>query len=305
MKAINGVHDPAQFVVGEEHLSLFNTLDEKELHEVLFCPICKGESLLVDTVKTINSHSDITVQLRECVDCGHWWIDPMPKQKYLSELYAKGSEFVVPVGYTGTCKCTEDLESAVARYTKSCSKRDFNYLDVGSSAGGIIEAFKKKARICYGVEPGYWGKGNPNIVSDISDIPNDVKFDIISIQDVLEHVEDPVGMLRTARELANPDCIVHCGFPNKDALKARICKGKWGMILPFEHLHYFSYPSVVKMFEKAGWGLIELRSCRSGQVSTWGSIKVALHKESALYWLMRSPLPILLGKDQWYAKGKA
>ena len=40
------------------------------------------------------------------------------------------------------------------------------------------------------------GKPEGNIVNSIDELNEDIKFDIIIVKDVLEHVEDPVGMLK-------------------------------------------------------------------------------------------------------------
>jgi len=58
------------------------------------CPICGGNYKVRDNVKTINDAAFEVLVLKECVNCGHWWIDPLATQDYLKELYNKGSAYV-------------------------------------------------------------------------------------------------------------------------------------------------------------------------------------------------------------------
>jgi len=79
-----------------------DTLNKKYLKEKAGCPICNGKSRIIDNVHTINSNSFEILNLCECFNCSHWWIDPMPAQNYLLELYEKGSEYVVSPNYAGS-----------------------------------------------------------------------------------------------------------------------------------------------------------------------------------------------------------
>jgi len=293
------------------------SVDTKQLTEAVLCPICKGNSLIIDMVKTFNPNSVDTFNLRKCRNCKHWWIDPIPNQEYLSHLYANNSEFVVHRGYDEESKYQEVDWKGLQEYTSQIfnviAQHDkFNYLEVGVGSGHLFNYFIGKANLCYGVEPGCWKPSNPNIVSDIKDIPKDVTFDVIVIQDVLEHLADPVDMLLQLKSMANKGCLITCGFPNNNSLWALLFKGNWRMVRPIGHLHFFSKKSVVKAFNKTGWKIITRSSCRAGRISAWDAIKKfnwKLFKNPlrGTYRLCKNLLvgQLVLGKDQWYIRARS
>lgn len=287
----------------------FQEIDKNQLIDMKICPICSGASKTVDKVCTMNEKSKDMLDLRECLSCGHWWNNPLPQQKYLSSLYENSSEFVVPLGYAGTSATEECILKEKNPIIKSILKKNnFNYLEIGAGSGNQFAFFKKITNLCYAVEPGRWHAGDQNIFSDIDKIPNNVKFDVIMAKDVIEHLSDPLDMMKKLNQLANKGAIVYCCFPNKDCLKANLLKGGWSMIRPLGHLHYFSSLSVKIMFKKSGWKNIYQKNGRIVNATAIDIIKnFDYHGKNLLYRLFKSLLvgQLLLGKDQWTAVGIA
>ena len=283
---------------------------DNELIQQKNCPICFGDSRLIDTTKTINPKSERMVELRECLICKHWWNNPLPTQELLQSFYENNSEYVVPEGYS------KAMLSSVANHTNplvekllkiSPVKEKFNYLEIGIGSGNLFHSFQQKANVAYGVEPGKWVVGDKqNIVPSIDNIPGGIKFDIIVANDVLEHLNNPTEMLNKLSSIVNKDCLIHCTFPNKDCLKAKIQKGKWSMIRPFGHLHYFSARSIKFMFKETGWKIIKIQNCRAGNCNAIDIIKNFDYKsKNLLFRLVKSLIlgQLLLGKDQWTVIG--
>ena len=135
------------------------------------------------------------------------------------------------------------------------TNKEFNYLEVGCGKGELFRRFRGNAKVCYGVEPGDW-LDTPDIIRDISQLPKDIKFDVIVMHDILEHLEDPLDMMVLCRSISNNGARIYCSFPNKDSLVAKIRKEKWDMIRPFSHLHYFSKKSTSILFNAAKWKMI-------------------------------------------------
>lgn len=283
------------------------SLDSKFLISAERCPVCGGRSKQLLDIPTINPNSNDRVALMECKDCIHWWHNPLVNQKYLLNLYAADSEFVVSL--KGLPKLGEPSDIEIQRMAqpilKDFSKKEkFNYLEVGSSSGHLLDYFSKFAKITYGVEPSRL-EDKSNVVPDIDDLPEGIKFDCVVIQDVLEHVTDPGDMLKKIRSKMNPGGLIYAGFPNKDCLKAKIMKNEWGMMRPIGHLHYFSSKSIDLLFSKSGWKVIKKRSARIGDTSAWEIIKGFNYRIASLpYRFVKSLLlgQLILGKDQWKIK---
>ena len=106
-----------------------------------------------------------------------------------------------------------------------------------------------------------------NTISTIHELPPVVLFDVIVAHDMLEHINSPIEILTTLKKSSYKHSIIHCTFPNKYSLKAKIQKGTWHMVRPFGHLHYLSSLLVKKMFEESGWKVLELKACRISENS--------------------------------------
>lgn len=274
------------------------------------CPVCGGQSKELLRMTTINPRSKDQVALKECLFCAHWWHNPLVEQKYLSKLYSEDSEFVVSLQVLP--KLNVPPESELQKFAEPIltdfpKGKKFNYLEIGSASGHLLAYFSRSAQIAYGVEPAR-AEDSPNVVSDLDELPENIKFDCVVIQDVLEHISDPGEMLKKIRSKVNSGGMIYAGFPNKDSFKARFMKSNWSMVRPVGHLHYFSSKSINIIFGKTGWKTLEKRGVRMGNDSAWEIVKRFNYKINNLpYRLVKSLLlgQLILGKDQWKVKAIA
>ena len=218
------------------------------------CPICKGTHLkMINKARTMNPHSDLQVEILKCYNCSHWFVNPTIKQNDLNSLYDKESEYVVaPKGWY-----TQKTEFSIPEHFIINDEKKFQikgkkYLEIGIGSGLLFNYFKQVGYDCYGVEPGGWAKGLQNVVQDINELIED-KFDVVVLIDVLEHIEDPLSLVKKVLEITNMDGTVYASFPNNQSLRAFFSKEKWRMIHPFGHLHYFSKKSLSVLFESNGF----------------------------------------------------
>ncbi len=122
------------------------------------------------------------------------------------------------------------------------------HLDIGSSTGIFLKMIKEKYGCeSLGVEPGdlfreYSIKSGINTVADISEV--DGKFDFISMSHVLEHLINPLEMLKTVRGLLEDDGQLFVEVPQ--------------MSPSFAHPLMFFDLSLKKMLSKAGFKVMEL-----------------------------------------------
>lgn len=288
-------------------MNVFNfPSDQFEMN--FFCPICNSKSVTIDEVYTTNSSYSNKFQLKECSFCHHWWIDPLPRQSYLSYLYSISSKFVVSHDYSNNSKVRgKDLNRL---YKKIFSKKeipsDYNYLEIGIGSGELYDYFQSITNICYGVEPGPWGSKHHNIVNDIKELPLNLKFNRIVIFDVLEHLQNPIHLLKQVRRVADSDVRLFCTFPNKDSILAKCYRSKWRMIRPLGHLHFFSKESIKITLNKSGWDSTKIVSSRPNCISNFDIISEFFEIQSiSSNKLINFPHELLLGQDQWYIECNA
>lgn len=124
-------------------------------------------SFAVDTARTIHPESEMALEIRECKECGDWWIHPLPRQEYLNSLYRNRSRYVIPSNY-------KPLNDNAIRQAQSLSSRDYRRaqnqfggrkkgtkcLEIGVGAGAFHYFLKSQGYDCHGIDPGNW---NPSI----------------------------------------------------------------------------------------------------------------------------------------------
>ena len=85
------------------------------------------------------------------------------------------------------------------------------------------------------------------------------RFDVIRLWHVLEHVTDPIQLLRTVRGLLRHDGIVIAGVPDFDSPARRLFGARWsGLQLP-HHRQHFNRRTLRATLEKAGFRVVRLR----------------------------------------------
>lgn len=226
------------------------------------CPICNNSSKSIGVTKTINPVSDKRPELRCCKSCGHWWHSPVPRQEDLNKMYDSASAFVVSEGAKESYQrktVADGFHHYVLSHTANASG---NYLEIGPGGGALLRCFRKKNYTCYGVDPGNW-IDDPSIVNSLDDLPPLLRYDVFVLQDVLEHILDPVGLMKRLKEISRKNSVFFCSFPCNDSRPARKYKEKWCMVRPYGHLHYFSLDSAKKMLSLAGLTIQNMRMKRT------------------------------------------
>ena len=283
-----------------------DNFDHSSVTHLSSCPICHcAKAAKISDVKTIHPESSENVMYLRCQGCGHRYHNPLPTQAYLSKLYAQGSRFVV--GHTDGSSPQTDSPDVLSRAADNifCGRKlqGLSVLEIGSGNGGFLRWIEQHGAKVVGVEPGPWGDGFPNTVHDISELEPQ-RFDVIIMLDVLEHLSSPIGVLHDLLRFSCPDTVLVVAFPNAESLLSRLRRGKWRMVRPFGHLHYFSRGSIDQAFARAGWAVLEKRPtwfrffCRREQLMSSYYALRGLHIKDAA----RAVLEALLGRDQWLVK---
>ena len=264
------------------------------------CPICNSNKLqILLKTNTMHPSSDILIDLIECNNCQHWFINPMPQQTILNEFYSTQSEYVVPRGYVGTQDTNEEHSYLKIIFDKISNGN--KYIELGVGSGHLFNQVKLRNSqgITVGIEPAPWHEDS-NIFKSIDEVTSN-DFDFATSFDVLEHLKSPLLMTSKLSSLLKSGGTLMLSFPNKDSLIAKAQQKKWSMFSPFGHLHYFSYKSVQIMLNKSGLDLIAIRRMRPGNMTTMQSIKIALKSKNFIKFFIRITL---LGKDQWFVEAR-
>jgi 2-polyprenyl-3-methyl-5-hydroxy-6-metoxy-1,4-benzoquinol methylase len=130
-------------------------------------------------------------------------------------------------------------------------------LDVGAGLGVFPHAVKRAGWSCTAIDPDERAVrhlreriGVDAIHGDFMQLTGLGSFDIVTLNKVLEHVGDPVGMLARVHSVLVPGGIVYVEVPDGEAAAAI---GPHREEFFIEHLHVFSFISVVMLAERAGF----------------------------------------------------
>lgn len=91
--------------------------------------------------------------------------------------------------------------------------------------------------------------GVPITCGEIADFRTDRPFDVVWLSQVLEHVEDDVGLLRTLRRLLRPGGVLIVGTPNEGSRLQR-----WRVDgSDTDHAHLYTEPEITGKIRDAGY----------------------------------------------------
>jgi 2-polyprenyl-3-methyl-5-hydroxy-6-metoxy-1,4-benzoquinol methylase len=102
------------------------------------------------------------------------------------------------------------------------------------------------------------------ILGNIIDQKLDERFDVITVNDVLEHTEDPQGLLERLSGFAKPNGRLILSIPNVGhwSVVEDLLAGHWDYLpaglLCIDHLRFFTRDSAISMIEDAGWQAISV-----------------------------------------------
>jgi SAM-dependent methyltransferase len=83
----------------------------------------------------------------------------------------------------------------------------------------------------------------------------DLRFDVVTMWDVIEHLDDPAGELDTAFNLLKPGGYLAVHTMDIDSLAARLLGERWPWLMDM-HIHYFSQDTLAQMLRAAGFEVV-------------------------------------------------
>lgn len=191
----------------------------------------------------------------KCRDCGFVYLDPKPEAKLLLELYSKMQDNLYLSEEEGRRRSARVFLTKISRF-KSKGK----LLDVGSSAGILLDEAKKLGWEVYGVELSSWAvqhaKEKFNLEIFLGELkearfPDDY-FDIVIMEDSIEHFSDPTSYLIEAKRILRPDGLICISTPDIGSILSKIIgKSWWG--IKQSHLIYFNKPTISKILNDVGF----------------------------------------------------
>ena len=152
--------------------------------------------------------------------------------------------------------CWDDFEKAIGE-EKRC-------VDVGCSAGRAVEMFRRCGWQAEGIDV------DPQAVAFARSKGVNVSlgrletlertsphYHLITLIDVIEHVEDPISVVRRCMEILYPGGLLYVKTPASDSLPHRFLGDCW--LDSAEHLQFFSRRTLQRLLVESGFQIVSLR----------------------------------------------
>ena len=283
-------------------------------HLVSHCPVCQGARIRPTLTGLYDDRYGYPgkFDLYACTDCTHQFLDAKFTAEELQRLYTDY--------YPRTQRSLDDWQpppdlgplrlwlsrgrSAVFRWVPRVVK----VLDVGCGFGESLGYHQARGCEVWGVETdenirrvaGKFGFKVRVGVFRAEDFPKDY-FDFVTLDQVIEHVTDPLTLLRDAAAVLRPGGTLLLATPNARSLMARVLGAHWVHWHTPYHLQLFSKHSLALAAQAAG---LRVRWCRMRTSPQWYHFQW-LHLlsrpapgEPSMFWTTGRPWP----RGRWLAR---
>jgi len=214
------------------------------------CEICN--SLNIKLFGNVND----TYKILKCKDCGYAFIWPRPTTEELNLYYKTVKKYNEPpqkMSKTSAQKYAYSIYKKILKYNPNAK----TILDIGCSFGHLLYGLKHYGYDVYGTDLSSnaveWAKRNYNIkIFNAQFPPENIKFDVIIMSSLLEHIIEPKKFLGEVVKFLNKNGILIIGMPNFGTPLFNIFKGDYCMVFPPEHITFFNYNSLLFLINSLG-----------------------------------------------------
>jgi len=197
------------------------------------------------------------IAISQCCDCGVELTRPRPNAEALNRFYA------APGYGCHTLEGGSDPSAVLSLVGGSPG----SWLDFGCGAGALIEAARARGWDVRGIEVGKLARNRliqsgDQVYADLDECRSSgFRPDVVSMETVLEHIADPVGLLKGLREIMPRGGRFVVVVPNVRSLRARA--GAWMPVEKYPnaqrhtafpiHLIYYTAKHLQRLVERCGF----------------------------------------------------
>ena len=205
-------------------------------------------------------------QVIACARCGQLSTFPLPSPDTLRALYDTGY-YAGPAAARFRSRAAESVvrffrwRRAAMLRRRMHDVRGRRILDVGCGRGDTLAWLQRWGADVYGTQVSTTAAqvarehvGHDRIfVGDLADAGYpDASFDCVTLWHVLEHVPDPLALLKEVRRILRPDGFVYIEVPNAGGWAARQFGHHWLAYDVPKHLFHFSSQTLAALGQRVG-----------------------------------------------------
>ncbi len=265
------------------------------------CALCREtDAAPFMKARNIRQRGEREYDLVKCRSCGFVYLNPRPSKESISCYY---------VG-TDTEKANRPPTLSERFYfglfRRLPHKKAGSMLDVGCGSGRYIYLLKERGWDVKGVDLSFTEYGRDVLGVDIFEGGltdagyADGSFDVVTFWWTLEHMHDPVSVLKEARRVLKKGGLLIVGVPNIESIEASVFKRNWFHLYIPKHINHFSQRSLDRMLKIAGFEDVRIRHDMFsfgiiGSIQcAFNSINLKIDLRNPVWYLISLPLDMVM-----------
>ncbi|MFC3879977.1 class I SAM-dependent methyltransferase [Algoriphagus namhaensis] len=237
------------------------------LESLTQCPLCSTKE--IRSVKTIIDHavSQESFQVLECTSCRLLFTSPRPLANEIGPYYEFDEYYshsddaggLIPTIYQQVKQYS--IKQKIKQLNQFVTKGTL--LDYGCGTGEFILQASKQEWSAFGIEPNDKARAiastklKEKVYASLQQLIKGLKFDVITLYHVLEHIHELDDTVNKLLSHLNPGGYIFIAVPNPESPDAQLYKEYWaGWDVP-RHLYHFTHQAMMTFGEKFGLEHIE------------------------------------------------
>lgn len=214
------------------------------------CLLCG--SFLLHPLKKFHIHN-----LVRCIECNFVFSEKVQQKNelkayYQTYAYDRTEEFISKI----TLKRYIGILEKMSKF-----RLNNRLLDVGCGSGIFLSVAQSMGWECYGVELSEaavnlcYRKGLTKVqYGELQDVVCSLpEMDIVVMIEVIEHMADPIQVLKLIRGLLRSGGLMYLTTPNFNSLERYLLGERYSVICYPEHLNYFTKSTIKRMLKNCGF----------------------------------------------------
>jgi len=210
----------------------------------------------------------------DCALCGFRHVMPLPDPSALERAYREAYYSEEKPNFLAHSGEDQDWAEMFQRdrleiFERLIPREKRRLLDIGCGPGFFLKTAKERGWRVLGIEPSRQAAAHArslgvNVVEgffNAESAPNLGAFDVVHLNNVLEHVPNPQEVVRLARDLVPQGGLICLNVPNdytpfQASAVAALKLPEW-WVAPPHHLNYFDFDSLSRLVTRAGFEVRE------------------------------------------------
>jgi SAM-dependent methyltransferase len=234
----------------------------------MICNLCRS----TDSLPFLKCGSH---ELVRCSRCGLIRTDTF---RHAETSYQGDDYFTLKNQYVGNWDDFLGIFRTLVARIKEHTPPPASLLDVGTGIGILLAAAREAGYTIQGVELSPWASAfareekQLNVLDGtLSEVSlNSGQYDVVVLNHVLEHVDNPRELLTEARRVLADDGLLVVGVPNVACLMRSLRGSRWVSLRPEEHIWHFAPQTLRRLLYETGFNEVAFEARENHIPQGWG-----------------------------------